>query len=209
MANDYPDFSSLEFPRTLIIYGQCSNPVTTFENISIPPGGNTSELSSNYALLSPSSPGLRFSSSGWLEISTRQILNAESTEELFQISRERIINCTNQFSRLIRLFLDSYFDFLHSQIEKHKNELEPENVEDEIFIYKDWIYSAWLPLPQAHILMPPDFMDNKPSFAEIDVAFWIEGQLIGVVIDGGETPIKSRKKKIRLSRRKTSSLVGY
>ena len=196
MVNDYPDFSSLDFPRTLIIYGQCSNPVTTFENISIPPGDNTSELSSNYALLSPSSPGLRFSSSGWLEISTRQILNAESTEELFQISRERIINCTNQFSRLIRLFLDSYFDFLHFQIEKHKNELKPENVEDEIFIYKDWIYSAWLPLPQAHILMPPDFMDNKPSFAEIDVAFWIEGQLIGVVIDGGATPIKSRKNKM-------------
>ena len=196
MANDYPNFLSLDFPRTLIIYGQCSNPVTTFKNISIPPGDNTSELSSNYALLSPSSPGLRFSSSGWLEISTRQIFNAESTEELFQISRERIINCTNQFSRLIRLFLDSYFDFLHSQIEKHKNELEPDNVEDEVFIYKDWIFSAWLPLPQAHILLPPKFMDNKPSFAEIDVAFWIEGQLIGVVIDGGATPIKSRKEKL-------------
>ena len=196
MANDYPNFLSLDLPRTLIIYGQCSNPVNTFKNISIPPGDNAFELSSNYAVLYPSSPGLRFSSSGWLELSTRQILNAESTEELFQISRERIINCTNQFSRLIRLFLDSYFDFLHSQIEKHKNELEPENVEDEVFIYKDWIYSAWLPLPQAHILMPPDFMDNKPSFAEIDVAFWIEGQLIGVVIDGGATPIKSRKNKM-------------
>ena len=196
MANDYPNFLSLDFPRTLIIYGQCSNPVTTFENISILPGDNAFELSSNYALLSPSSPGLRFSSSGWLEISTRQMLNAQSTEDLFQISRERVINCTNQFSRLIRVFLDSYFDFLHSQIEKHKNELEPDNVEDEVFIYKDWIFSAWLPLPQAHIMLPPKFMDNKPSFAEIDVAFWIEGKLIGVVIDGGETPIKSRKEKL-------------
>ena len=92
--------------------------------------------------------------------------------------------------------MDSYFDFLHSQIEKHKNELEPENVEDEIFIYKDWIFSAWLPLPQAHILLPITFLDNKPSFAEIDLAFWVEGQLIGVVIDGGETPIKSRKKNL-------------
>ena len=196
MANDYPNFLSLDFPRTLIIYGQCSNPVTTFENISIPPGDNAFELSSNYAVLYPSSPGLRFSSSGWLEISTRQMLNVQSTEELFQISRERVINRTNQFSRLIRLFLDSYFDFLHSQIEIHKNELEPDNVEDEVFIYKDWIFSAWLPLPQAHILLPPDFMDNKPSFAEIDVAFWIEGKLTGVVIDGGETPIKSRKNKL-------------
>ena len=176
MANDYPDFSSLDFPKTLVLYGQCSNPVTTFENISIPPGDNAFELSSNYAELYPSSPGLRFSSSGWLGISTRQMLNVQSTEELFQISRERVINCTNQFSKLIRLFLESYFDFLHSQIEKHKNELEPESVEDEVFIYKDWIFSAWLPLPQAHILLPPDFMDNKPSFAEIDVAFWIEGQ---------------------------------
>ena len=196
MANDYPNFLSLDFPRTLIIYGQCSNPVTTFKNISILPSDNAFELSSNYAELYPSSPGLRFSSSGWLGISTRQMLNVQSTEELFQISRERVINCTNQFSKLIRLFLESYFDFLHSQIEKHKNELEPDSVEDEVFIYKDWIFSAWLPLPQAHILLPPEFMDNKPSFGEIDVAFWIEGQLIGVVIDGGETPIKSRKEKL-------------
>ena len=55
MANDYPNFLSLDFPRTLIIYGQCSNPVTTFENISIPPGDNAFELSSNYAVLHPSS----------------------------------------------------------------------------------------------------------------------------------------------------------
>ncbi|PPR56858.1 MAG: hypothetical protein CFH07_01686 [Alphaproteobacteria bacterium MarineAlpha3_Bin6] len=196
MANDYPDFSSLDFPKTLVLYGQCSNPVTTFKNISIPPGDNAFELSRNYAVLSPSSPGLRFSSSGWLEISTRQMLNVQSTESLFQICRERIISRTSQFSALLRLFLESYFDFLHSQIEKHKNELEPDNVEDEIFIYKDWIFSAWLPLPQAHILLPPEFMDNKPSFAEIDLAFWIEGQLIGVIIDGGETPIKSRQKKL-------------
>ena len=196
MANDYPDFSSLDFPKTLVLYGQCSNPVTTFKNISIPQGDNAFELSSSYAVLSPSSPGLRFSSSGWLEISTRQMLNVQSTESLFQICRERIINRTSQFSVLLRLFLESYFDFLHSQIEKHKNELEPDNVEDEVFIYKDWIFSAWLPLPQAHILLPLKFMDNKPSFAEIDLAFWIEGQLISVVIDGGETPIKSRKEKL-------------
>ncbi len=195
MANDYPDFSSLDFPRTLVLYGLCSNPSTALETINIPPRETSYELSNSYAVLSPSSPGLRFSSSGWLEISTRQMLNVQSTESLFQICRERIINRTSQFSVLLRLFLESYCDFLHSQIEKHKNELEPENVEDEVFIYKDWIYSAWLPLPQAHILLPPDFMDNKPSFAEIDVAFWIEGKLIGVVIDVGETPIKSRKEK--------------
>ena len=196
MANDYPDFSSLDFPKTLVLYGQCSNPLTALETISIPPGETSYELSSYYAVLSPSSPGLRFSSSGWLEISPRQMLNIQSTESLFQICRESIIKRTSQFSVLLRLFLESYFDFLLSQIEKNKNKLEPENVEDEIFIYKDWIFSAWLPLPQAHILLPPDFMDNKPSFTEIDLAFWIEGQLIGVVIDGGETPIKSRKEKM-------------
>ena len=196
MANDYPNFLSLDFPRTLIIYGQDSNPVATFENISILPGDNTYELSSNYAVIYPSSAGLRFSSSGWLEISAQQMLNVQSTESLFQICRERIINRTSEFSVLLRLFLESYFDFLHSQIEIHKNELEPDDVEDEVFNYKDWIFSAWLPLPQAHILLPPKFLDNKPSFAEIDVAFWIEGQLIGVVIDGGATTIKSRKNKM-------------
>ena len=196
MANDYPDFSSLDFPKTLVLFGQCSNPLTALETISMPPGETSYELSSSYTVLSPLSPGLRFSSSGWLGISTRQMLDAQSTEELFQICRVRLINCTNQFSRLIRLFLERYFDFLHSQIEKHKDELEPDDIEDEVFIYKDWIFSAWLPLPQAHILLPITFLDNKPSFAEIDVAFWVEGQLIGVVIDGGQTPIKSRKKKL-------------
>ena len=68
--------------------------------------------------------------------------------------------------------------------------------QDEVYIYEDWIFSAWLPLAHAQILLPPVFDENRRCFAELDVAFWLDGQLIGVVIDSSSTLIKSRQVKL-------------
>ena len=196
MGNDHPNFLSTDFPRTLVVFGHGGNPETIFKNVNLPTRDFSYELSGNYALLHPSSPGLRFNSSGWITIAPQKILNVSSTEDLFLICKDRIINRTNQFSGHIRLFLQRYFQFLHSQLYTFQNELEPEKNEEEIFSYKDWIFSAWLPLPQANILLPPDYKGNEPCFAEVDLAFWIDGRLIVVMIDNAVTLIASQKKKL-------------
>ena len=196
MPLDHPNFLSLDLPKTLVIYGRGADPITTFHNIDFAMDEIPQKLSSNYALISPSSPELRFNSSGWITISPQQLLNVTSTESLFQICQDRILRQTDQFSGLIRLFLNSYFEFLYSNLKKFQNQLEPKKGKSEIFNYKDWIFSAWLPLPQASILLPPDYSQGNPSFAEIDIAFWTQERLIVVIIDNANTQIASKKRKL-------------
>ena len=94
------------------------------------------------------------------------------------------------------MYIEQYLNFMSDKLEVHKLELGAKIDEDEIYDYKDWIFSSWLPLPHAQILLPPVFADNSPNFAEIDIAFWVDGKLIGVMIDGANTPIKSRQCKL-------------
>jgi hypothetical protein len=146
--------------------------------------------------VSPASPGLRLSSPGWIDISFQQMSQVNSTDDLFDLCRERLTNRSSPFSKLIRLFLDRYVEFVSAQLEAHKSELGANIADDEIYNYRDWIFSAWLPLPQAQILLPAAFGAGRPSFAEFDIAFSLPGQLIGVTIDGAGTPIKSRQRKL-------------
>ena len=196
MAQDYPDFLSKDHPQTLIAYGIVTNPQTIAKGFESRKGERPFVLTNRYALVSPGSPGLRLSSPGWIDFSFQQMSQVNSTGDLFDLCRERLINRSSPFSKLIRLFLERYLDFVSARLEAHKSELGADTAGDEIFNYRDWIFSAWLPLPQAQILLPPAFQAGRPSFAELDIAFSLAGQLIGVTVESASTPIKSRQKKL-------------
>ncbi|MDH3713702.1 MAG: hypothetical protein OET44_07645 [Gammaproteobacteria bacterium] len=196
MIQEYPDFLSQDRPQTLIVYGIVTNPETIANGFGQRPGERPAELTNRYALVSPVSLGLRLSSPGWIDISFQQMSQVKSTGDIFDLCRERIINRSSPFSKLIRLFLERYLEFARAQLEVHKHELGAGPSDNEIFDYRDWVFSAWLPLPQAQILLPPAFDARQPSFAELDIAFSLSAQLIGVKIDGASTPIKSRQKKL-------------
>ncbi len=196
MAQEYPDFLSKDDPRTLVVYGIVTNPETIANGLERSKDERPFKLTNRYALVSPGSPGLRLSSPGWIDISFQQMSQVNSSEDLFDLCRERIINRSSPFSRLIRLFLKRYLEFVGAQLEAHKSEMGADAADDEIFGYRDWIFSAWLPLPQAQILLPSAFGVGWPSFAEFDIAFNLPGHLIGVTIDGAGTPIKSRQRKL-------------
>jgi hypothetical protein len=196
MAQEYPDFLSKDHPRTLIVYGIVTNPETIANGFECCNGEHPFALTNRYALVSPVSPGLRLSSPGWIDISFQQMSQVNAIGDLFDLCRERLINRSSPFSKLIRLFLERYLEFVGAQLESRKSELGADLADDEIFNYRDWIFSAWLPLPQAQILLPPAFDAGRPSFAELDIAFSLAGQLIGVTIESASTPIKSRQRKI-------------
>ena len=196
MAQKYPDFSSKDHPQTLIVYGIVTNPETIADGFERPKNERPFELTNRYALVSPASPGLRLSSPGWIDISFQQMSQVNATGDLFDLCRERLINRSSPFSKLVRLFLERYLEFARAQLEAHKSELGAGMAEDEIFDHRDWIFSAWLPLPQAQILLPPAFGAEQPSFAEFDIAFSLAGHLIGVAIEGAGTPIRSRQKEL-------------
>lgn len=196
MAQEYPDFLSKVRPQTLIVYGIVTNPETIAERLEHRQGERPFELTNRYALVSPVSPGLRLSSPGWIDLSFQQLSQVNSTEDLFDLCCERIISLSSPFSKLIRLFLERYLVFVRAQLEAHKSELGADKADGEVFGHRDWVFSAWLPLPQSQILLPPAFGTDRPSFAELDIAFCVAGQLIGVTIESASTPIKSRQRKI-------------
>ena len=199
MAQAYPDFLSKDHPQTLIVYGMVTNPQTIADGFDHRKGERPFELTNRYALVSPASPGLRLSSPGWIDISFQQMSQVNATADLFDLCYERIINRSSPFSKLVRLFLQRYLEHARAQLEAHKSELDASGEDisdDEIFDHRDWIFSTWLPLPQAQILLPAAFGSEQPSFAEFDIAFSLAGQLIGVAIEGAGTPIKSRQRKI-------------
>ena len=199
MAQDYPDFLSKDHPQTLIVYGIVTNPETIANGFERRKDERPFELTNRYALVSPVSPGLRLSSPGWIDISFQQMSQVNATGDLFDLCHERLINRSSPFSKLVRLFLERYLEFVGAQLEAHKSELDgggADMADGEIFNHRDWIFSAWLPLPQAQILLPAAFGSDRPRFAEFDIAFSLAGQLIGVAIEGAGTPIKSRQRKI-------------
>jgi hypothetical protein len=196
MAQEYPDFLSKDHPQTLIVYGIVTNPETIAKEFERRKGQRPFELTNRYALVSPASPGLRLSSPGWIDISFQQMSQVSASEGLFDLCHERLINRSSPFSKLIRVFLERYLEFVRAHLVAHKSELGADTADDEIFDYRDWIFSAWLPLTQAQILLPPAFGADRPSFAEFDIAFSLPGQLIAVTIESASTPIKSRQKKI-------------
>jgi len=187
-------------PRTLVVYGLVSNPATVADEFEGSRGrdapGAPFELTNRYAVVTPSAPSLRLSTPGWIDFSPLQMLEVASSADLLALCRERLINRSSPFSKPVRLFLDRYLDFAKGQLDRHKAELVGADEKGEIFDYRDWIFSAWLPLPQAQVLLPTTFDRGRRNFAELDIAFWAAGTLIGVTIEGAATPIGSKRRKL-------------
>ena len=156
------------------------------------PQGEPLLLSNRYAVISETAPALRLSSAGWIDLTPASLVNIESTEMLFEHCREKIVTRIQPFSKRIRLFVERYLEFVKGQLATYASELES----DDIFTAEDWIFSAWLPLPHAQILLAPEFKEGAPGFAELDVAFWTGDQLIGVQVEQSGSMIKSKRDKL-------------
>lgn len=189
-----PSFLSKTDPATLIVYGLVSEPGRIVSALiaadTAPPA-----LTNQYALIGPSTEALRLSSPGWMEVSLDERLSLTDSQELYRLCREKVLHGTSHFSLLIRQFLNGYLDFVVSQAEANRAELEGDPPAADIFSHRDWVFSAWLPLPQARLLLPPEFNDDAPQFADIDIAFCRAGRVTAVMIDGTSTPTKSQQAK--------------
>lgn len=189
------NFLSASDANTLLVYGLVSNPSTVSKGLGPKPRDAPYLLSNRYGVISPLSPPFRLCSPGWIDLMPTQMAELSSTDALFQICRQRVIYRTSPFARPVRSFLGRYFDFVVRQTESHRDQLEAAAPHQEVFGYSDWNFSAWLPLSQAQVLLPMVDNAEKPSFAELDIGFWLSGQLVGVMIEGNNTPIKSKREK--------------
>ena len=179
--------------ETVIVYGLVTNPETVTAELEPLPAGDSFLLSNRYAVISDTAPALRLSSAGWIDLIPAALLAIDSRELLFELCKEKIVMRIQPFSTRVRLFVERYLEFMRSQLVTHASELES----DDIFTPEDWIYSAWLPLPHAQIQLPAEFgAGGDANFAEVDVAFWTGGHLIGVQVEQTGSLIKSKRERL-------------
>jgi len=195
MIHQFSDFLSKADPVTLIVYGLVTEPVRVLAELERRADG-LAPLANNYALLSKLVDELRFSSFGWIDITFEQRMALNNSNDLFQLCRRKLLRSVSNFSNPTRQFIDGYLDFVLAQTKAFKDELEEYGSGGEVYGAVDWVFSAWLPLPHAHILLPPEFGHNPPQFAEVDVAFWHDGCLKAVVIEDSSTPIQSKQRRL-------------
>ena len=126
-----------------------------------------------------------------------------------QISMESINNTNAQFDYLcehLKLFcgvweksqkgfLDCYFDFVSKQVIENRTKLERKLVDfGQLYNYRHWLFSALLPLPQAHINTSISLnmsSYNSESMKLVDFCFWNGEQIFAIVLaDDGHTSQK-------------------
>ena len=192
---DLPDFLSSPNHDTLIVYGQVNDPLQTLKTLR-PIEKDLVSLTSRYAMIKQDLDGFRFSSSGWTDFTFNDRMALTKTFELYLLCREKIMRGVSDFSLPLRKFLTAYLDFIWEQTIVLGEELKDmTGSKGSIFSSEDWGFSGWLPLPQAHVLLPPAFDEGHPHFAEVDLVFWGDQRLIAVCLEGGATQIPSKRQK--------------
>ena len=194
MASDYLDFRSGPAPNTVIIYGQVTDPPQLWERMRSNADG-LDPLSPQPAIVHPGLDGFRLSSPGWTEFTFNERMTLTETSKLYLLCREKIMRGVSDFALPLRQFLETYLDFVWAQTWTLEGECEPTGTVSGLFSSQDWGFSAWLPLPQAQILLPPTLDEDRAQFAEIDVVFWGAQRLIAVCLEGATTPLPSKQRK--------------
>ncbi len=195
MENQLSGFLSKADPTTLIVYGQVTEPARVLAELE-QSTDDLAPLTNHYALLTPVMDELRLSSFGWIDITFEQRMTLTNSRDLFQLCRRKILGNVSHFAKPTRDFIGAYLDFVWAQTETCKDKLEKAGSNCEVYGAEDWAFSAWLPLPQARILLPPEFECNPSQFAEIDIAFWYDGRVKAIVIEDASTPIKSKQRRL-------------
>ncbi len=83
-----------------------------------------------------------------------------------------------------KLFVARYFAFVSDEIERSRRALEDRVAAFEgLYHYRDWLFSALRPLPQAHLCLS----DGGPPPVRVDFAFWTGAAVLAVDLVGVET----------------------
>ena len=109
-------------------------------------------------------------------------------DQLATLCRALTRHC-DPWRRSERRFLECYFDFVARHVESNRDaltgRLEPFA---GLFRYRDWVYSALMPLPRAHLHAPESGAPFGPeTLVRVDFAFWTGTAAIAIEIPGKGT----------------------
>jgi len=108
--------------------------------------------------------------------------------QLAKLRRALTRHC-DPWQRSQHRFLECYFDFITRHVESHRDaligKLEPFST---LYQFRDWVYSALIPLPRAHLHAPNSSEAFGPeTLAQVDFAFWTGSTAIAIEILGKGT----------------------
>lgn len=101
--------------------------------------------------------------------------------------RDVVTRQCDLWSRSQARFVERYFAFVSGQVTRHRDELERRLARfGGLYGYSDWVFSAPLPLPRAHL--PVADMGGGPGRRiRVDFAFWSRGRLVAIDLIGSAT----------------------
>ena len=89
------------------------------------------------------------------------------------------------WAKFQKLFIDRYFAFVSAEVEAGRRDLEGRAAAfGGLYNYRDWLFSALRPLPQAHLCL--DVGAGRP-LVRVDFAFWTGAAVLAVDLVGTET----------------------
>jgi len=133
---------------------------------------------------------------GWPSGSPAALGSDSSGDDQLTILRRSLTRHCDPWRRSQHRFLECYFDFIARHVESHRDALiEKLDRFSALFQYRDWVYSALMPLPRAHLHAPNSGEPFGPeTLVRVDFAFWTGTAAIAIEIPGRNTrsPITDR-----------------
>lgn len=169
--------------RTFVVYGLARDPRIVLADVERA-GAGVPPLTGRYAILPDAGDDVRINTPGWIDITVDERLELAKPDDLQLLCREAICHGVSSFGGPLRRFLQSYLNFVDRRIAEAAGELEALAHGPDVFTGRDWVFSAYLPMPQARVLTPEPAEDGGPSFAEFDAVLWCQGCLLCVIIEG-------------------------
>jgi hypothetical protein len=154
-------------------------------------------------LIEPGTPPLMLNSRGWANLSPQAAGNLAGPTDMIRFCRWALESRTPLFARPIRLFIQSYLDFVEGEVERQRLTLETLvaraglSAADDLATYRYWMFSALLALPNAHVAcsLGEDQALNADAFARVDILFWTGREILAVLLEGltMATPEQARR----------------
>lgn len=168
---------------------------------AIAAGGGSDAAQPAVAVDRRRSAPLRLSDGPYPFIEPPDLVRMTGVAERFEFLRDHVKAQCGVWDKLPRLFLDAYFAFVLSAIDAHRQRLEAAaSASGCIFTPIDWCFSALRPLPQAHLVAPPDGApgggDDPADLVKAEIAFWTGDALVAIEPVGSATPRRQRREEL-------------
>ena len=172
--------------RYHIAYGLVENParVLSMQPAALSKGGTI--LTPALASFASDSPALRLNSAGWIRLPPEVMATLQTHAALKDYCRRQIDKKASIFDRPLQDFLACYLDVVETQIRDHAAELSGgASWDTALQSTADWFFSAFLPLPNAHLQLTEEERAEMGAgrFIRFDAVFWTGAALIAVTLE--------------------------